>query len=87
MKISEILPTGKENAITAKDLSSILGISTREVSRKIEEERRKGTPICASCYQYKGYYLAADDDELQEYCKRLRHRETEIAKTRESIST
>ena len=54
-----------------RELARILNIDIRDVSRNIEKERRNGAPICAGALGTQGYYLAADQEELIEYCGRL----------------
>ena len=70
--IAEHLLKGAENAQTGRELARILNIDIRDVVRHIEKERRDGAPICAGAMgSHKGYYLAADQEELIEYCGRL----------------
>lgn len=82
--ITDHLNTGKENAITANELCTLLNISIRDLSAAVERERRKGSPICASNGKKPGYYLAANKEEMQEYCKILYKRAGEIHKTRKA---
>lgn len=80
--ICEFLATGKDNAIPARELASMLGISIRDVAIGVERDRRAGVPICASCDSGKpGYFLAADEREMIDYCNRLLHRIREIRRT------
>lgn len=78
--IAEYLAPGAENARTARDLASVLGIPARRVTAEIERERGEGYPICADSRQIKGYYLAADSTQLLEYCERRDKRTGVIAK-------
>lgn len=81
--IKEILPTGAENAISSKDICRILNIKHRELTRAIEYERREGAPICAIVGGFvKGYYLAANQEEMQRYCDSLKRRLKAIQRTR-----
>lgn len=80
--VYEYLTTGAENARTSRYLCDLLGLNHRELTKQIERERRAGKPICAAASGVAGYYLAADKDEMQRYCKILEHRENEIEKTR-----
>ena len=79
--VSDYLMEGAESALTAKALCAILDVSARDLTEQIERERRAGSPICASCGRTPGYFLAADRQELQEYCGSLRHRLDEVRKT------
>lgn len=80
--IHEFLSIGAENAKTGKELCSLLNITVRDLTAAIEQERRAGLPICASTGSNPGYFLAANQAEMQSYCKSLLHRATEIHKTR-----
>lgn len=82
--IAEVLHTGKENAIPGRELMELLHISERDLTQAVELERRAGQPICAACGKTPGYYLAADQQEMQDYCGRLFHRAGEIHKTRKA---
>lgn len=82
--IHEILSTGKENAITGRQICAYLNIKARELTQAIEAERRAGKPICASTGENPGYYLAANREEMQDYCQSLKHRGIEIFKTRQA---
>jgi len=85
--IYEMLAAGPNNAISATHLARVLGVHKRDISRMIERERRAGRPICATCNRENpGYFLPAAPDEMEHYIKRLRHREAEIARTREALT-
>lgn len=82
----ELLGTGKENAVSGRELAAILHINIRNVTEQIEKERRAGQPICATASgENPGYYLAKDDEELQGYCNALRKRAGELFKTRRAL--
>lgn len=84
--ISSYLLYGRENAKTAAQLAVALNCRRRDISARIERERRQGQPICASSDPVKpGYYLAETAEELQEYCHGLRRRAGEIFKTRQAL--
>ena len=83
--IAELLSIGVENAITGRELAELIGCDIRVIASKIEKERRKGYPICAITGDNLGYYLAANDEELQNYCNRLNHRAAELHKTRRAL--
>lgn len=82
--IKELLEKGEEKAKTGKELCYYLGITARELTQYIEKERRAGAPICANTGRNPGYYLAANKEEMQKYCRSLYHRAGEIHKTRKS---
>lgn len=80
--VHEILLEGAGNAQTGKDICTLLKINPRELTVAIERERRKGHPICASTGSNPGYFLAANREEMERYCRSLLHRAGEIHKTR-----
>lgn len=81
--VYEMLETGKDNAMSSGKLCRLLGIKTRDLTAIITEERRQGLPICATSNATNpGYFIPADQGEMQEYCKSLHHRAGEIYKTR-----
>ena len=82
--IFEMLSEGVENARTGKEICSLLKINARDLTAAIERERRAGKPICASTGSNPGYFLAANQDEMQRYCRSLLHRAGEIHKTRQA---
>ena len=85
--IYEMLLTGPDNAISATHLARVLNAHKRDISKTVERERREGRPICATCNsENPGYYLPADPEEIEHYINRLRHREAEIATTREALT-
>ena len=79
--ISDYLLEGAENAQTAQDLARLLGISSREITATIGKERLAGKPICASSGANPGYYLAANRQEMKDFCRNLEHRIGEVTKT------
>ena len=84
MYISDILEEGADNARSGREICEVLGITIRELTAAIERERRAGKPICASTAKPAGYFLAANQAEMQGYCNSLLHRAGEIHKTRKA---
>lgn len=84
--VHELLTEGAENARTSKYLCGLLRLTPRELSKIIEHERRAGKPICASTGSNPGYFLAANQEEMQRFCDSLRHRAGEIHKTRRACA-
>lgn len=82
--VFEVLRHGAENAQTGKELCKMLRIKARDLTQAIEKERRDGQPICANCGANPGYFLAANQKEMEVYCNSLLHREGEIQKTRQA---
>ncbi len=85
--LAELLSTDRENATrTGKELANYFNCDIRTITEQIERERRQGQPICANpTGGQPGYYLAADAEELENYCKRLHHRAAELYKTRQAL--
>lgn len=82
--ITDLLSRGKANAITGREICQALNIHVRELTAAIERERRAGNPICATTGSNPGYFLAANQEEMQEYCDSLFRRAGEIHKTRKA---
>lgn len=84
--IYELLKTGAANAIKGCDLAIYFNCDIRMISDQVERERREGKPICATSRgSNSGYYIAADEKELKDYCDRLHHRAAELYKTRAAL--
>ena len=83
--IHEILPAGRGNAMTGRELANMFGCDIRAITVQIERERRDGHPICAASGENPGYFLPADDEELEAYCDRLKGRAIELFKTRQAL--
>lgn len=83
-KVSDWLPSGAENAVSAKTLAAVLGVgNVRAVSRLVERERRNGIPVCATTGgEGRGYFLAASPGELKRYLDSLNRRIGEVCRTR-----
>ena len=70
---TKILPTGKKNAISSKDLAFIMGFdNTRSLQADIAKSRDAGQVILSSSTG--GYYLPANDEEIEEFIAVLRAR-------------
>lgn len=84
--IHELLSKGASNAVPGRQLADALELDTRAFTRQIERERQAGEPICAiTTGADKGYFLAADAEELNRYCKSLDRRLKNIQKTRNAV--
>lgn len=72
-QIQSLLPVGKENAISTKELVQLTGCSSaRELQQYIAAERSRGAVICSSTTG--GYFLPANHKETAEFCKALENR-------------
>lgn len=86
MRVADVLCMGADNAMTGEVLASLFDCNLREISQRVERERRDGSPICASCDPARpGYYLAADPAELALYLASLDRRLRNISATRRHL--
>lgn len=69
MKITEFIPTGKANAITADELAVRTGLEKRAVRKAVLSARCNGVPICSttSADGGNGYFLPLDKAEAVVY--------------------
>lgn len=75
----KILPQGQQNAVPAAELAEILNFKDiRTMQMAIGEARREGQLICSSV---KGYFLPADDSEIEQYIATLKSRALSTLKT------
>lgn len=77
MDIREFIGKGKENGLTASELSDLLHIPTRDIRREIERLRRSGELIVNE-QDGKGYYYTEDAEELKRQLKRNTNRAMSI---------
>lgn len=83
--IHELLAEGRENARTGKEIARYFNCNIRDITEQVERERREGWPICAATTEPHGYYLPANAEELDDYCRQLWKRAGEIHKTRRAL--
>lgn len=82
--IASLLPVGKENAISTKELVRIAGCSSsRELQQRIAEERRAGAIICSSTTG--GYFIPANREEMQEFYMVLKNRAKNTLRVLKSV--
>lgn len=78
-RIEDFIPHGAENAITAREISRLTGLSRRRVTLAIETARKSGILICSdSC---NGYFLPVTRAEAQRCIRALRSRWKHQART------
>lgn len=77
----DYLPHAPERAITAAQLARFLGVSPREVTKTIQTYRLHGVPICASCGEPRGYYIADETEMLARYVRTFEGRLNELNRT------
>ncbi|MBE6677923.1 MAG: hypothetical protein E7597_03915 [Ruminococcaceae bacterium] len=74
-KIFELLPEGRENAISRRDLMTITGLNDRELRKTIAAERRAGALILSSTdSEHNGYFRPASADELRRFVASMTRR-------------
>lgn len=84
--IHEMLMTGRENAIPGRQLAAALDMDIRTFTKQVERERQSGAPVCAvTTGEDKGYFLAADAEDLEQYCRSLDRRLRNLQKTRLAV--
>lgn len=81
--IAALLSKGRGNAITTREISRISGLSPREVTRCICDERRHGAPILSD--PATGFWLASNVEELRRCITALNRRACEILKTAQGM--
>ena len=82
-RVSDLLLSGAENAVSRRDLMSMTGMSDRELRLMIESGRRQGIPILSDCIH--GYFLPGDSSERDRCVKSMRHRAGEILRSAAAI--
>lgn len=70
-RILELIPKGRENAVSLHYLAEMLNISERTIKKHVSHIRKKGTPIVGDQF---GYYKPANREELQWYYRIFRKR-------------
>ena len=85
-QVADFLPHGAANAVDGRSLATAMGFkSVRELSKRIERERRAGQPICAAVGgEHRGYFIG-DAEELRLYLHSLDRRLREVRRTRDAI--
>lgn len=85
-QVADFLPNGAANAVDGRSLATAMGFkSVRELSKRIERERRAGQPICAAVSgEHRGYFIG-DAEELRLYLHSLDRRLREVRRTRDAI--
>lgn len=86
IRLVDLIPSGRENAVTGRELASLLGMDCRDVSRTIEKLRADGEPVCATCDSSRpGYFLAEGPEDLERYIASLDRRLRAIRRTRAAL--
>ncbi len=77
--VSDFLGTGEKSALPMRHLKSILHRDGRTIRALIEQERRSGTLILSD--NQHGYFLAANQGEVERFVRSMKHRAYEIIET------
>ena len=87
MKVWDVLKKrkGRERAITASQLASVIGMDERAVRSEVATLRLKGYPIASSTSKPYGYYLPAGASEARECQAQLYSRMREIGITARAL--
>ena len=81
--IAALLSKGRGNALTTREISKISGLSPRDVTRAVYDERRHGAPILSD--PGAGFWLAETAEELLRCVAALHRRAGEIRQTAEAL--
>ena len=81
--VAGLLPRGRKNALTTRELARITGITPREITRRICAERRAGSPILSDTAA--GFWLAESTDELKRCTAALHRRAGQIHETARAL--
>jgi hypothetical protein len=85
--VSTVLGKGREAALTANEIATLLGYpDARAVTLEIEMLRKQGLPICASCSKdTPGFFFAKTPGELYAYLCSLRRRIGSMNETADAL--
>lgn len=70
-RLLDLIPFGEANAISTKELASLLNCHNRDVTLTVHFLRCKGTVVC-SCQQ--GYFKPENAEELRHFVATMRSR-------------
>lgn len=77
--VFDILPVGRENAVSLSAICKTFGLDNRQARKEIERERRAGAVILSSTEPPGGYYRAANVDELKRFTASMQSRAASIS--------
>mgnify|MGYP004492337149 CR=1 FL=1 len=77
LHIFDLLPVGRENALTLRELVALTGEDERTVRRRIHAERKGGKLILSD--NQNGYFLPEDPSDVQRFIRSMNGRAREVA--------
>jgi len=84
MNLIELIPEGKENAVTKARLTEITGLTDRVVRLTVAQERKRGKVILSDC-SGAGYYRPSNHSDSFRFVKSMRHRAKEINEAADAV--
>ena len=85
-QLYDLIPCGRANAVTGKQLMEITGArDLRSISKGVELIRRSGTPVCATTGKNPGYFRPETAKELLNYVRSFNRRLREMRRTLEAL--
>lgn len=85
MELIELIPEGRENAISKVQLTEITGLSERSLRLVVAGERRRGRIILTDCSGTKGYYKPTNSGEVLAFIRSVRKRARETAAIADAV--
>jgi len=85
MELIELIPEGRENAISKVQLTEITGLSERSLRLVVAGERRRGKIILTDCSGTKGYYKPTNSGEVLAFIRSMRKRARETAAIADAV--
>jgi hypothetical protein len=85
MELIELIPEGRENAISKAQLTEITGLSDRSLRLVVAGERRMGNFVLTDCGGTKGYYKPTNSGEVLAFIRSMRKRARETAAIADAV--
>ena len=85
MELIELIPEGREYAISKAQLAEITGLSERSLRLIVAGERRRGKIILTDCSGTKGYYRPTNSGEVLAFIRSMRKRARETAAIADAV--
>lgn len=82
LKISDVLPRDRKNALKMHDLKELFGEDSRTIRLMIQKERRC-VPILSD--NSSGYWISDDPSEVQEFSRSMKSRSKQIWRTASNV--